>query len=286
VKSLTTKENVEQLAEKIDNVLGEIKLLDIPESDKQKVFELKDAIESFHEAALRRLIKTVRKTEAGKERLYEAVEDPNVYAMLLQHGIIKQDLYTRVVAAMEEVRPYIQSHGGDIELDDVRDNVVYVQLHGACAGCSLSAVTLKNGVEEVIKERIPEIEYVTMVNEHVNSGFMPVEFQHTLKDTGWYNGPNLDDIEENKPLYTSVAGEEILFFYTDQKIMAFRNRCPHRGTPLLQESLVQEHGMYLISSEGGFQFDLTSGECMTIPHIQLEPFPVRIEDEEIWIRIE
>lgn len=284
--SLTTKENVEDLAEKIDNVLEEIRLLDISDSDKRKVFDLKEAIESFHEAALRKLIKIIRKTEAGKDRLYEAVEDPNVYAMLLQHGIIKQDIYTRVVAAMEEVRPYIQSHGGDIELGEVRDNVVYVQLHGACAGCSLSAVTLKNGVEEIIKARIPEIEYVTMVNEHVSSGFMPVEFQHTLKDTGWYNGPALTEIKENKPLYTTIAEEDVLFFYADQRIMAYRNRCPHRGTPLQQESVVRKQGMYLISSEGGFQFDLTSGECMTIPHIQLEPFPVRIEDEDIWIRIE
>lgn len=284
--SLATKESVETLAGRIDEVLEEIKTLDISEMERQKVYDLKDAIETFHKEALRNLVKTVRKTEDGKERLYEAVEDPLVYAMLLQHGIIKQDLYTRVVAAMEEVRPYIQSHGGDIELSEVKDNVVYVQLHGACSGCSLSAVTLKNGVEEVIKARVPEIEYVTMVNDPVSSGFMPFELQHTLKDAGWYDGPTLSDIEKEKPTYTSIAGEEVLFFYADQKIMAYRNRCPHRGTPFRQEEVVYEQGMYLIDSDGGFQFDLSSGECITVPHIQLEPFPVRIEDGKIWVRIE
>lgn len=72
-------------------------------------------------------------------------------------------LYGRVAEIIEEVRPFIQSDGGDIELLKVEDAVVYVHLSGACIGCPSSMVTLKQGVEVRIKEDIPEIESVEMV---------------------------------------------------------------------------------------------------------------------------
>ena len=72
-------------------------------------------------------------------------------------------LYGRVSAIIDEVRPFIQSDGGDIELLKIEDSVVYVHLSGACIGCPSSMVTLKQGVEVRIKEDIPEIESVEMV---------------------------------------------------------------------------------------------------------------------------
>jgi Fe-S cluster biogenesis protein NfuA len=73
------------------------------------------------------------------------------------------DLYSRVDAIIQEVRPYIQSDGGDIELLKVEDNVVYVRLNGACVGCPSSLMTLKGGVETRVREELPEIESVEMV---------------------------------------------------------------------------------------------------------------------------
>jgi Fe-S cluster biogenesis protein NfuA len=72
-------------------------------------------------------------------------------------------LFGRVAEIIAEVRPYIQSDGGDIELLKVEDAVVYVALTGACVGCPSSMVTLKQGVEVRIKEDIPQIESVEMV---------------------------------------------------------------------------------------------------------------------------
>lgn len=72
-------------------------------------------------------------------------------------------LFGRVAEIIEEVRPYIQSDGGDIELLKVEDNVVYVALTGACVGCPSSMVTLKQGVEVRVKEDLPQIESVEMV---------------------------------------------------------------------------------------------------------------------------
>jgi Fe-S cluster biogenesis protein NfuA len=66
-------------------------------------------------------------------------------------------LRDRVEAVLEKVRIGLKSEGGDIELVDVKDNVVYVKLKGACGTCPMSVLTMKNWVESSIKKEIPEI---------------------------------------------------------------------------------------------------------------------------------
>ena len=63
----------------------------------------------------------------------------------------------KVQAALDKVRPMLQADGGDVELVDVKDGVVFVRLKGACGGCPFSSMTLKQGIERVLKEEIPEI---------------------------------------------------------------------------------------------------------------------------------
>lgn len=69
-----------------------------------------------------------------------------------------------VIEALKEIRPMLQRDGGDIELVEVRDNgQVLVKLQGACAGCPGAAMTLKMGVEKMLKEKIPEVSEVISV---------------------------------------------------------------------------------------------------------------------------
>lgn len=70
----------------------------------------------------------------------------------------------KVEKAIEKIRPFLQRDGGDIELIDVIDNVVKVRLKGACSGCPMSQMTLKQGVERALKESIPEIKQVEAVD--------------------------------------------------------------------------------------------------------------------------
>jgi Fe-S cluster biogenesis protein NfuA len=69
----------------------------------------------------------------------------------------------KVQAALAEIRPQIQADGGDIELVAVEGNVVKVRLRGSCVGCPMSALTLKQGVERLIKAKVPEIQSVEAV---------------------------------------------------------------------------------------------------------------------------
>jgi Fe-S cluster biogenesis protein NfuA len=66
----------------------------------------------------------------------------------------------KVEAALEKIRPALQADGGNVELVDVTDGVVKVRLTGACAGCPMSTMTLKSGVERILKEEVPEIKEV------------------------------------------------------------------------------------------------------------------------------
>ena len=74
-----------------------------------------------------------------------------------------ESIQKRVQNALDEIRPQIQLDGGDVELVAVEKQTVKVRLTGHCAGCPMSAMTLKNGVEALIKERVPEIQKVEAV---------------------------------------------------------------------------------------------------------------------------
>jgi len=69
----------------------------------------------------------------------------------------------KVEAALAQVRPNLQADGGDVELVDVKDGVVKVRLVGACGGCPMATMTLRNGIERILKEQVPGIKQVISV---------------------------------------------------------------------------------------------------------------------------
>jgi Fe-S cluster biogenesis protein NfuA len=74
-----------------------------------------------------------------------------------------ESIEKRVRDALEEIKPQIQADGGDIDLVAVENKTVKVRLRGACAGCPMSALTLKQGVERLVKARVPEIDSVEAI---------------------------------------------------------------------------------------------------------------------------
>ena len=65
--------------------------------------------------------------------------------------------------ALSLIRPALQADGGDVELVEVNDGVVTVRLKGACGGCPMATMTLKNGIEKILKEQVPEVKEVVAV---------------------------------------------------------------------------------------------------------------------------
>jgi len=69
----------------------------------------------------------------------------------------------KIAAVLEQVRPALLADGGDVQLVDVKDGVVKLKLTGACHGCPMASMTLKNGIERVLKEQLPEVKEVVAV---------------------------------------------------------------------------------------------------------------------------
>jgi Fe-S cluster biogenesis protein NfuA len=69
----------------------------------------------------------------------------------------------KIKAALDQIRPALQADGGDVELVDVKDGTVKVKLTGACGGCPMAAMTLKKGIERILKEKVPEVKEVVSV---------------------------------------------------------------------------------------------------------------------------
>ena len=84
-----------------------------------------------------------------------------VYTKVLKKIFTKKGgnhmLKEKVEKILNEIRPLLQRDGGDVELVDINGGIVKVRLQGACAGCPMSQMTLRNGIEKVLKEKIPEV---------------------------------------------------------------------------------------------------------------------------------
>jgi len=69
----------------------------------------------------------------------------------------------KVEAALNQIRPALQADGGDVELVDVSDGVVKVKLTGACDGCAMATLTLRVGIERILKDQLPEVKEVVAI---------------------------------------------------------------------------------------------------------------------------
>jgi Fe-S cluster biogenesis protein NfuA len=101
---------------------------------------------------------------AGPEVLERLVEDELVASLLVLHGLHPKDTETRVVEALDQVRPYLGSHAGGVELLGVADGVVHLRLQGSCDGCPSSTLTVKQAIERAIEAAAPEVTAVEVEN--------------------------------------------------------------------------------------------------------------------------
>lgn len=132
------------------------------ESQRCVVVGLKRAIEELHKEALTRLIRGVKQEAIAALR--HAVKDEVVYSVLRYHELIKPPLEQRIQLALDEIRPSLQSHNGDVELVGIKlPDTVEVRLLGTCSKCLASTLTLSQGVEQAIKAYCPEITTIVAI---------------------------------------------------------------------------------------------------------------------------
>ncbi|HEY7155236.1 MAG TPA: NifU family protein [Gemmataceae bacterium] len=120
--------------------------------------EIVQAVLDLHGVGLERILDHVAAAgESAAAVLDACARDEIVAGLLLLHNLHPLELETRVRQALDEVRPRLHAHGGDVELLDVRDGIVRLRLEGNCNGCPSSAVTMRQTVEEAILGKAPDV---------------------------------------------------------------------------------------------------------------------------------
>jgi Fe-S cluster biogenesis protein NfuA len=144
---------------KLQRLDGLLRALDeIPDpSLRARTGEVVRALLELHGAGLGRMIEHIAAAgESGTAVLDACARDEVIGGLLLLHGLHPLDLETRVLEALEEVRPRLSSHGGDVELLGIADGVVRLRLSGNCQGCPSSALTMKQTIEEAVLAHAPD----------------------------------------------------------------------------------------------------------------------------------
>ena len=251
---------------------------------------IKTGIEELNAEALRRLIRALKDDLAAAAALRQAVRDPLVYQVLRFHGLLKEPLEHRVARALEEVRPSLKTHGGDVELVAVKfPGTVEVRLIGSCQSCPSSGETLSEGVEKAIKSLCPEITTVTRVSrgapEASADGTQVVRFVSPFarqQDAGWSDVCALAELLDDAMVSRSVDGREVLLYRHGDSVSCLDNACAHMGMPLDGGHL---EGGTLRCPYHGFVYLLETGECLTVPEVQLAVHAVKIAGERLAVRL-
>jgi len=279
---------LEELAKRVDDAVAA--LADLDPKARAVAEELKSALEAVHRAGLVTIVRRMREDDGARAVLFELVDDPVVHLLLSLHEIIRPDPVTHANRVLVGVRPQLQSHGGDVTLVRVEDGRAYVRLEGACNGCSMSSVTLRNLVQEALVEGVPSITAVEVLPNEPSPTLIPLEaLRIGPSRDGWARlGPAADVADGDLTVrsLTTDAGEsaDVLVISVEHRLSAYRNECAHEAMPLDNAILDLDNGT-LTCPWHGFCYDASSGECLSAPGAQLEQLPLRIDNGDVWVRV-
>ena len=219
--------------------------------------------------------------------------DDLVASLLLVHGLHPYDVERRVSDALDSVRPYLGSHGGDVSLLGVDDDVVRLQFQGSCKSCPSSSVTLELAVEDAVRAAAPEISSIEVVaaDEDPSSGVIPAESLLTQlhsnrgrgreehnnrhRSTAWQPVPELADLADGEVGGFRVTGVTALVCRVGGDVFAYRDRCPSCLGTLAGAQL---RGAVLRCPACGAGFDAVHAGAGVGGDSHLEPIPVLMRD--------
>ncbi|HEV7475713.1 MAG TPA: NifU family protein [Pyrinomonadaceae bacterium] len=278
--------------DKIEGLIRTIENLPDPAA-RASALGLVQALMEFHGSGLERMMELIADSgESGYAVFDKFAADDLVGSVLLLYGLHPLPLETRVTQALDKVRPYLDSHGGNVELLDIADGVVRLRLQGSCKTCPSSSMTLKLAIEEAIYAAAPDV--VTIEAEGVTepptaTGFVQIGKSSAAGGNGHKNGngngagrsEHWTDVQELASLAQSsvelrdVSGRSILFCRLGETFYAYDSRCPSCDQPLQDARLELTN---LVCPHCRQQYDvIRAGRGLDQPSLHLEPFPLLFE---------
>lgn len=257
--------------------------------------ELVQVLLDMYGEGLARLLELTAETEAsGLELIDTFANDELLSSLFLLHGLHPLDIETRVTQALDEVRPYLKSHGGNVEFVRVEDGIAHLRLQGSCHGCPGSTITLKLAIEEAIYKAAPDLNglQVEGVTEPPPRPGKPITFvpprrkdstRSTQQDGGWRVVEGLQTLSEGTLKVVIVQKEEVLFCQIADTYYAYHNRCGNCKAPLDDGTL---EGTTLSCASCGRHYDVChAGRSLDDPSLFLEPVPLLVESGKVKVAL-
>ncbi|MBV1703914.1 MAG: NifU family protein [Hyphomicrobiales bacterium] len=260
-----------------------------PEEQRNGAMARVAALDALHAEALRRLVRALKSAPGAARAMREAASDEVVYAVLRRHGVLKPNLFERVEAALDAVRPTLASHGGDVELVSVAPPAVEVRFLGACDGCPASALTFYAGVKKAIAEAVPEITEIKQARglggakgAGANGGAHFVSPFAAGKARDWRRASSLTDLPDGETRVVAFEGRSVLLSRFGEEVTCFENACAHMGMAMDGGEIADG---FITCPYHGFKYALQSGECLTAPEVQLRPHAVRVDGDRVDVAL-
>jgi Fe-S cluster biogenesis protein NfuA/nitrite reductase/ring-hydroxylating ferredoxin subunit len=283
---LIDDQGLQERVARMETLLEEIETL--PDRNaRSKAAEVVGVLLDLYGEGLARMMEVVAEGEE-RERAFDAFsEDQLVSHLLLLHGLHPLDLETRVIMALEEVRPYLQSHGGNVELLGVKEGVARLRMKGSCSGCPSSTVTLRLAIEEAIQKTAPDLEGIEAEGVAEEPKPAPTivagptlrkkEKKRPQEDgASWTVVGGLPQLSSGRMLVKEVSDEPVLLLKLGDDFYAYRRLCPGCGESLEGGGLDEA---VLTCSGCSRRYDVRrAGRCLDDPQLHLEPIPLLVDE--------
>jgi Fe-S cluster biogenesis protein NfuA/nitrite reductase/ring-hydroxylating ferredoxin subunit len=268
---------------RIQQLLEEIEALPTP-STRELIHEFMEATLAFYGQGLGRILQVVSESGAEGPKVYQhLVNDKVVRGLLLIHDLHPADLETRLRDALNQVRPYLQSHGGNVELISLTDQSARLRLQGTCKSCASSAVTLELAIRNAIEEACPDLAGFEVEGVAQDPATSPVPQQATERSKpNWTALENAQQLEDGTWMPVRVAGKRLVVCRVNGSLYAYRNNCPACNMPFDAGAL--EAGF--LRCPLGHRYDVQhAGSCAEIPSAHLDPFPLLLQEGVVRVAL-
>ncbi len=271
---------------------------------RQRAEDLVALITNLYGAGLERILDIL--ADVGRldgSALDALADDELVASLLLVHGLHPHDVTTRVAAALDSVRPYLGSHGGDVELVDVTsEGVVRIRLLGSCDGCPSSSVTLQLAVEGAIEAAAPEVTSIQVEEAPASAAagpaVIPVDALRVRLDdaapamtAAWTPVPELGELAAGEVGGFLVDGTSVVACRLGSDLFVYRDHCPSCGRDLagarLERPLGQPVGAGVLTCPGcRTHYDVRrAGASLDDDGVHLDPLPLLVRDGVLSVAV-
>jgi Fe-S cluster biogenesis protein NfuA/nitrite reductase/ring-hydroxylating ferredoxin subunit len=257
-----------QQAKRIQELIARIESLPDP-SARRLLHECLQSLLGLYGDGLARVLQLVDNEGRDGEKAREALlQDKLVRGLLLVHGLHPDSLETRLHAALDKVRPYLKSHGGNVELLDLDDDIAQLRLEGTCKSCPSSSVTLELAVRNALEESCPDLAGFEV------EGVAPSDSPKMHLPAGapqWTEIEGLGELQESEMRSLDVASVPVIICKARGILYAYRNRCPGCASTFDRGTLATT----TLACPAGHRYDVQhAGRCPDDASLHLDPFPL------------